>query len=273
MKKFVLNCEKINLNFCFVCPQITIIIKGGSDCAPERTYEAAVDAVPASFVDGSQWGGPASIPAFQEASRPVRIVEKEPGRHVEIHARHLGAVLIIRQVGRYLTFAARLPRDIAEQGATREGLQLCVKGCPLSERIDVTSVVAGSAGRFHRQSSESSAGHRHHSVHSLGMHRDAALALCREYNLTDHYLDACMFDLMTTGDPSFSLAASRAQLDFHALLPDARLSNRTWPLTHSSPSSALQSSASSAIREAHGPGRPLALLLVLTVMSLINSPW
>lgn len=244
---------------------------------------------------------------------PVRIVEKEPGRHVEIHARHLGATLVVRQVGRYLTFASRLPRDIAEQGAGREGLQLCVKGCPLSERIDISGVLLGhghhhhagsgsnahttsrhtgmpSSGRFHRSQTTSA----EVPLHSKGMQRDAALALCREYNLTDYYLDSCMFDLMTTGDPSFSLAASRAQLDFMNLVPEAvhRLANRTWP--HSSASSmaagssssnsaslgSLSSSASSPllIREAHGPGRPLppittaCLLLIWSVMSFIFSP-
>ena len=227
---------------------------------------------------------------------PVRIAEKEPGRHIEIHARHLGATLIVRQVGRYLTFAAKLPRDIAQQGAGREGLQLCVKGCPASERIDVATVLLGSghgrhpsmtsSGRFYRsQTSESP------SSLVKGMTRDAALSLCREYNLTDYYLDSCMFDLMTTGDPSFSLAASRAQTDYFSLLPDAanRLANRTWPLGTSSSSSSsstasrgsLSSSASSAVRsarllvgEAHGPGRPsviaVSLLVVWSLLSLWN---
>lgn len=281
--------------------KITIIIKGGSDCAPERTYEAAVDSVPASFVDGSQWGGPlppgsSALPSSAlEHLVPVRIVDKEPGRHVEIHARHLGATLIVRQVGRYLTFAAKLPRDIAQQGAGREGLQLCVKGCPASERIDVATVLLGtghgrhpsmpSSGRFYRsQTSESP------SSLVKGMTRDAALALCREYNLTDYYLDSCMFDLMTTGDPSFSLAASRAQSDYLSLLPDAayRLANRTWPLgasgssstasrgslSLSASSSAASSLLPSAVREAHGPGRPsiitVCLVLVWTLMSLWN---
>lgn len=270
--------------------QITIIIKGGSDCAPERTYEATVDSVPPSFVDGSQWGGPlpagiSSTDVGLENLVPVRIVDKEPGRHVEIHARHLGATLIVRQVGRYLTFSARLPRDIAEQGAGREGLQLCVKGCPLSERIDVSTVLLGGhhhhhsgAGqrhqrgtRFHRSGSAPEPLHK-------GMHRDDALALCREYNLTDYYLDSCMFDLITTGDPNFSLAASRAQSDYLSLLPEARLANRTWPLssaTHLSSSGGASQqgslSASSGIREAHGPGRPFLTGLILILWSLFRN--
>ena len=116
-----------------------------------------------------------------EQLSPVRIIEKEPNRHVEIHARHLGATLIVRQVGNYLTFSARLPHDIAEQGSDREGLQLCVKGCPLSERIDVAKVLNREdpiqRSRFHRNSAGMN-----------GMNRVAALVLCREYNLTDSYL-------------------------------------------------------------------------------------
>lgn len=257
--------------------------------------------MPASFVDGSQWGGPLPPGSSSFASAalehlvPVRIVDKEPGRHVEIHARHLGATLIVRQVGRYLTFSARLPRDIAEQGAGREGLQLCVKGCPASERIDVATVLLGSghgrhpslpsSGRFYRSQTNESP-----TTMVKGMHRDAALALCREYNLTDYYLDSCMFDLMTTGDPSFSLAASRAQSDYLALLPDAayRLANRTWPIGHASSSStasrgslSMSSSSSSAIQssswligEAHGPGRPsMAALCLLVVWTWMMSLW
>ena len=42
-----------------------------------------------------------------------------------------------------------------------------------------------------------------------------------------------MFDLMTTGDPSFSLAASQAQSDFMTLVPGAAkmMANRTRPLS------------------------------------------
>ena len=258
--------------------QITIIIKGGSDCAPERTYEATVDSVPASFVDGSQWGGPlppgmsSSVnPAALEHLVPVRIVEKEPGRHVEIHARHLGATLVVRQIGRYLSFSARLPRDVAEQGAGREGLQLCVKGCPASERIDIAALLLGtghsrhpsmpSSGRFYRsQTSEASA------ALAKGMPRDAALTLCREYNLTDYYLDSCMFDLMTTGDRGFSLAASKAQSDYVTLLPDGaqRLGSRTWPLYAIAPLSTVSPRSWSS--SASGPGRPAAFLLLAVAL-------
>lgn len=40
-----------------------------------------------------------------------------------------------------------------------------------------------------------------------------AVVLCKEYNMTDYYLDSCIFDLMATGDKSFRVAALTAQRD------------------------------------------------------------
>ena len=173
-------------------------------------------------------------------------------------------------MGRYLTFSARLPQEIAQQGAKSggEGLQLCVKGCPASERIDVAGVLLPNNGHGRHPSMTASSGRFHRSqTPQKGMHRDAALALCREYNLFDYYLDSCMFDLMTTGDPSFSLAASHAQSDYMSLLPDVaaqRLTNRTWPLTSSSASTASHHHhlSSSSI----GPGRPSMSITILLLL-------
>lgn len=39
------------------------------------------------------------------------------------------------------------------------------------------------------------------------------MKLCKEYNVTDYYLDSCIFDLMATGDKSFRVAALAAQRD------------------------------------------------------------
>ena len=40
-----------------------------------------------------------------------------------------------------------------------------------------------------------------------------AATLCKEFNVTDYYLDSCIFDLVLTGDPSFRIAAQAAQKD------------------------------------------------------------
>lgn len=156
-----------------------MIIRQHGPCAQEKTYEAQSDFLPGVFADGSKWSGPG-----------VRIREESPGKHVEIHLRYIGARVIIRQVGRYLTFAAKMPSAIALQGAESGTLELCVRGCPRRERID-----------FERLLEEDS-----------GPKREA-IAACRALNITDFYFDACVFDLLTTGDGSFSAAARDAMLD------------------------------------------------------------
>uniref|UniRef100_T1J6P9 Repulsive guidance molecule A n=1 Tax=Strigamia maritima TaxID=126957 RepID=T1J6P9_STRMM len=174
--------------------KITIIIKEHTPCTQEKTYEAVTDNLPGTFVDGTQGN---------RADNGVRIREKQPGRHIEIIIKHIATTIVIRQVGHYLTFAVRMPRDVAYQGAKYEGLQLCVKGCPASERIDHENVVLLPS-----------------STSNLAMSRDEAVSRCRNFNFTDFYFDSCVFDLMTTGDDSFLQAASEAMLDGQALNPN-----------------------------------------------------
>ena len=52
------------------------------------------------------------------------------------HAGYLGVTAIIRQLGRYLTLALRIPEDLALAYDASQDLQLCVNGCPGGERID-----------------------------------------------------------------------------------------------------------------------------------------
>lgn len=130
-------------------------------------------------MDGSKWSGPG-----------VRIREENPGKHIEIHLRYIGTRIVIRQSGRYLTFAAKMPSAIAMQGAQGDTLELCVRGCPRRERIDFERLLDTKSGP-----------------------KREAIAACRALNITDFYFDACVFDLLTTGDGSFSAAARDAMLD------------------------------------------------------------
>lgn len=130
-------------------------------------------------MDGSKWSGPG-----------VRIREENPGKHIEIHLRYIGTRIVIRQSGRYLTFAAKMPSAVAMQGAQGDTLELCVRGCPRRERIDFERLLDTKSGP-----------------------KREAIAACRALNITDFYFDACVFDLLTTGDGSFSAAARDAMLD------------------------------------------------------------
>lgn len=180
-------------------------------CTPQLTYEARADLLPASFVDGAVTSGPRS-------EHSVRVHAVVPGQHVEISLRHINATLVVRRVGGHLTFAARLPQQLADQSGQRGGLQLCARGCPSGERIDYRHVL--------------SAGRPVHTVHrgrAAVLTRDTIARMCRQYRVTDYYFDACVFDVLFTGKTLFMEAAREAQQDLRYLMPQAirELANRT----------------------------------------------
>jgi RGM family protein len=195
----------------FLLLQVTIIIRGRSTpCADEKTYEATSDApLPAMFIDGTQRSGP---------DESVVLTTYEQQR-IEIYVRYIETTLIVRQAGTYLAFSARMPEELVSFSGGADGdfsdssLQLCVRGCPASERLDPI------AERGHK------------------LPWDKAMERCRRSdsnevtnNLTDHYLDWCVFDVMTTGDGAiandFTAAAHSAQADVLRLDP-LSLKNKT----------------------------------------------
>ncbi|XP_014675127.1 PREDICTED: repulsive guidance molecule A-like, partial [Priapulus caudatus] len=110
--------------------KLTVIVKMHAVCAAEKTYHAQADALPPAFVDGSSASGPDGA---------LYIEEVVAGRHIVIHARFIGATVVIRRVaGAALTLAARMPRELVRTWGAA-GLELCVKGCPAGETIDYRS--------------------------------------------------------------------------------------------------------------------------------------
>lgn len=217
--------------------QVTVIIRGRSTpCAEEKTYEASSDApLPAMFIDGTQRSGP-------DESVILTVYEQQ---RIEIYVRYIETTLIVRQAGRYLAFSARMPEELLSFGVDGDfgdsSLQLCVRGCPVSERLDPI------AERGHK------------------LPWDKAMERCRRSesnevttSLTDHYLDWCVFDVMTTGDGAvandFTAAAHSAQADVLRLDPQS-LNNKSMSRTEQDP---YYSHASFS-------GCPSMLLLLLVV--------
>lgn len=188
---------------------MTIVIRGhNTPCADKKTYEATSDAsLPATFIDGTQRSG-------LDESVVLTMYEQQ---RVEIYVRYIATTLIVRQAGRYLAFSARMPEELTSVSSSADGSfsdsSLCVRGCPASERLDPI------AERGHK------------------LPWDKAMERCRRSdsnevtnNLTDHYLDWCVFDVMTTGDGAvandFTAAAHSAQADVLRLDP-LSLKNKT----------------------------------------------
>ncbi|XP_077180251.1 hemojuvelin-like isoform X2 [Paroedura picta] len=193
--------------------KLTIIFKDVKECIDQKVYQAEIGDLPAAFVDGSRNGGE------RPGGNSLAIHERSPGRHVEIRAAYIGTTIAVRQAGKQISFSIRAAEEVAFSFTEEQDLQLCVGGCPPSQRISRSpcgpSAVALAAEKVRR--------------------------LCRgKLPAEDVYFQSCVFDVVTSGDVNFSLAAHDAfedarafQMDFrklHIFETDATSSPRGLPL-------------------------------------------
>lgn len=188
------------------------MVKGPSTpCTLEKRYEASSETpLSTTFTDGTDRSGADKTVTLEVDSRP-----EEDRESAEIVMRYVASKLIIRRKGKYLAFNAKLPEEVIQSSKAFEDeskVELCSMGCPVAEQLDLVSA----------------RGHQ--------MEREEALRLCKNMenlssdianNLTDHYLDWCVFDVMTAGrNRDFIDAAHSAQSDALKLDPNS-LENRT----------------------------------------------
>lgn len=176
-----------------VSPQITVIFKNWRQCVEQQLYQAELDNVPAAFADGSVMSGE------HRGRHSLMVRTQSPGRHAEIQAAHIGTLLVVRQCGRSLSLAVRSPRGIVEAFGPQQDLQLCVWGCPASQRLNTAPLVA--------------------SPSSLGAQAHCAALLPAR----DAYYQACVFDLITSGDLNSSTAAVGALQDAQSMISDTQM--------------------------------------------------
>ncbi|XP_067827484.1 repulsive guidance molecule A [Heptranchias perlo] len=174
--------------------KLTVIFKNFQECIDQKVYQAETDDLPAAFVDGSRNGGD------KHGASSLKVTEKVSGQHIEIQAKYIGTTIVVRQVGRYLTFAVRMPEEVMNSFEDNQGLQLCLRGCPTNERMDwrLPQIPQAGGGR---------ASSRGRAPHGAFTH-ETATAKCKEkLPVEDLYFRSCVFDLLTTGDVNFTLAA------------------------------------------------------------------
>ncbi|XP_023699953.2 RGM domain family, member D [Paramormyrops kingsleyae] len=216
--------------------KITVIFKAFRGCTEQKVYQATTEDVPVAFLDGTRSGGDVGSLWMAERAGPG-------GRHVQIQARHIGTSIIVRQVARYLTFAVRMPEDMLDYAEESGELQLCLHGCPRSELIKEHTLSRQSPHpRLQGSATPAVPGPALPPRQSYTV--ALATAKCREIlQVEDVYFQSCVFDLLTTGDPEFSMAAYGALEDLKALPPSRlkqnaprtpRLSNMAGPLPESS---------------------------------------
>ncbi|XP_053907211.1 hemojuvelin [Cuculus canorus] len=174
-----------------VTSKLTIIFKNMKECIDQKVYQAEIDNLPAAFEDGSVNGGE------RPGGSSLTIRDLNPRRHVMIRAEYIGTTIVIRQAGRQLSFSIRAAEEVARAFTEEQDLQLCVDGCPRSQRI------SRSEGCHGRTTTE------------------AARALCKEkLPVEDVYFQSCVFDVVTSGDANFTIAAHGALEDARDFLPN-----------------------------------------------------
>lgn len=186
-----------------------MVVKRYRDCIAGRyvTYQATSTEPLSSTFDGgvSSYG----------AAETIRVFNVVAGRHVEMELQHIGTRVVLRKYGRHFSVAVRTPTKIATAFSGALDVQLCTTRCPAAERLSL----------------------RHVTLSSVSMTVDRAAEICRQQQLIDFFLDACVFDLLVTGgDRNFTLAAVHALRDYRRLSRDAamQLQNRT-EVRHISP--------------------------------------
>lgn len=213
--------------------KITIIFKPYEGCTDQRVYQAVTDNLPAAFDDGTVSSGePIHMSVGTKGAtgkvRALWISERSPGHHVELHAGYIGVTVIVRQLGRYLTMAVRIPEELAQAYDSTQDLQLCLNGCPGGERIDkaghlplpLSPPPLGLQLQQLRRPSYSSQTQASPYGAAQVFSVEGAKQRCREQlEVQDIYFHSCVFDLLTTGDANFTVAAYSAQKDMESLHP------------------------------------------------------
>ncbi|CAF91592.1 unnamed protein product, partial [Tetraodon nigroviridis] len=182
--------------------QLTIIFKNFQECVEQKMYHAETDELPSAFADGSKNGGE------RHGANALRVVEQVPGQHVVIQARCIGTTIVVPQVGRHLTFAVRMPEEVVnsvEEGDDQD-LYLCLHGCPANQLIDFRNFRARAAEA--QGSGRSRAGGAAPPLPPHGFTYQSARAKCKErLPVEDLYFQSCVFDLLSSGDINFTMAA------------------------------------------------------------------
>lgn len=226
-----------------------MIFKTFRGCTEQKVYQATTEDLPSAFQDGTRSGGQGgSLWIAERGGGPG-------GRQVRIQAHYIGTSIIVRRVGRYLTFAIRAPEDQLDSAEESGGLQLCLHGCPRSELIKEHTLGPPPAPPPPDLGPAPAPPPRQ--AYTV----ERATAKCREtLQVEDVYFQSCVFDLLTTGDPEFSLAAFGALEDLKALPPSR--------LKQSSPRTPLPTRSGSP---GHAPslGQAPALLAALLALLLL----
>ncbi|VDN07998.1 unnamed protein product [Thelazia callipaeda] len=174
--------------------KITIIIKENKRCTVRKQYEADSEdeRLPNAFSDGSKYVGDSSRKA-------VEIVFWNQN-HVEIVLRHIATRIYVRRHGVYLSVSLRIPERVVEE-QTDDEFDICSYGCSRNAAVKMEEALANPKSFM-----------RCHGI-SIKTPLKTAIERCIRINVMDAFFDACVFDLLISGDERLIAQVYDAQND------------------------------------------------------------
>ena len=191
------------LIFCIPFLQVTVIVRGlKRKCIEEKTYQAKSFSLPAHFSDGTK--------SSSDKECPTTVTQLKKGRRVMINICPLKTKIIIRQVGKYLTVHMRVPKDLTR----RKSIGLCQRGCPRIEQMNLDKMgrIEKFVASLYKENKLSKRVKR--------QRQERAQRLCGAAKVRGFYYKSCLFDMLTSDDPSFVQAARKAMKDFKTINKD-----------------------------------------------------
>lgn len=178
--------------------KVTVLVRK-HNCTASLRYEASSDeeGLPRGFVDGT---------TFQMTSKHSVEVLWQDDNYVEIALHFIHSSIHIRRQGPYLSVSVRAPTIVLETGGD-VARELCWSGCRKSSRIPAELAVEMTkkfAECYRRR------------VH---VPKKVAEDRCKDIGNIGVFFDACVFDLMFTGDDYLVHLSRAAESDFRRLAP------------------------------------------------------
>ncbi|KAL6729287.1 hypothetical protein Aduo_000358 [Ancylostoma duodenale] len=197
----VTNANIRNEPYTTAVNKVTVLIRS-HNCTRSLHYEAASDeeTLPISFVDG--------VSSYKTEDHRTTVEILARGNYVEIAMHHIHSSVHIRRRGPYLSVSVVVPDNVQRASTLSE--TLCTTGCRNQSIIAIDKALAAPS--------------QYAKCYARKLHVPIKLAIdrCRTVNVTDQYFDACVFDLMLTGDEYLVAMARDAQSDVQALMPHFR---------------------------------------------------
>lgn len=180
--------------------KVTVLVRK-HNCTRSLRYEATSDeeGLPRGFVDGT---------TFQSPNSDTNSVEVlwQDNNYVEIALHFIHSSIHIRRQGPYLSVSVKAPSIVLETDSDVAN-EMCYAGCRKTSRIWAESAV--------EMPKKFAACYRRR-VH---VPKKVAEDRCRNVGTSGTFFDACVFDLMFTGDDYLVHLARNAQSDFRRLAP------------------------------------------------------